>query len=228
MSPLVKAWIPNSRAILYSALLGVAPVVALAAGVAQAAHPGGGLPNGLAAAQDIRDIRPPFHIPDSWLWPAAIVGCCVLAALVVAVWRWRQRHVAAMRKLAHELALERLMEARMLLEPGQAREFSIAVSDIVRFYIEERFDIQAAHRTTLEFLRDCLTQGGGSLEPYREQLEKFLRFCDLAKFARWVLSVPEMEAMLASAIVFVTATAPPGAGPDRRVKLVSQPKAARP
>lgn len=34
-----------------------------------------------------------------------------------------------------------------------------------------------------------------------------MRSCDLAKFARWVLSVPEMEAMLASGIAFVTATA---------------------
>lgn len=202
----------------------VAPVTALIVGTAQAAPSGAGSTIPLPSAQDIRDIRPPIHIPGSWLWPAVIVGCCILAVLVIAAWRWRQRHVETMRKLAHELALEKLGDTRVLLVPEQARAFSIAVSGIIRSYIEERFNIQAAHRTTLEFLHDCLTQADGSLEPYREQLGEFLRFCDLAKFARWVLSVPEMEAMLASGIAFVIATAPAGA--DRRGKLISQPAAA--
>ena len=180
------------------------------------------LPGALAASlpvvPDIRDIHPPIHIAQSWLWMMVIVACCALAGLVVTAWRWHQRHGTALRKLANELALERLAEARSLLAPEQARAFSIAVSGIIRSYIEERFNIQAAHRTTVEFLHDCLTQSDGSLQSHREQLGEFLRFCDLAKFARWVLSVAEMEAMLASAIAFVTATAPEAA--RRRTKLV--------
>jgi HAMP domain-containing protein len=158
-------------------------------------------------AQDIRDIRPPFHIPQIGLWLAAIAGLCVVAALVMVAWRRRQRRLAALRKSAQELALERLAATRALLAPEHAGEFSIAVSGIIRSYIEEHFHIQAAHRTTLEFLRDCLTQSDGSLAQHRQQLEEFLQYSDLAKFARWVLSVPEMEAMLASGIAFISATA---------------------
>jgi hypothetical protein len=179
----------------------------LAVGVCSAATPGAASLKGLGDLQDIHDIRPPFHIPRSWFGIAVVAGCCVLAALVVVAWRWRQRRVSATRKSAHELALERLAQARALMVPEQAREFSTAVSGIIRSYIEARFDIQAAHRTTPEFLRDRLTQADGPLASHREGLEEFMRYCDLAKFARWVLSVPEMEAMLASGIIFVTATA---------------------
>jgi hypothetical protein len=194
----------------------------LAVGVCSAATPGTAPLKGPEAIQDIHDIRPPFHIPRSWFELAVIGGCCVLAALMVVAWRWRQRRVSAARKSAHELALERLGEARALMVPEQAREFSIAVSGIIRSYIEARFDIQAAHRTTPEFLRDLVTQADGPLASHREGLGEFMRYCDLAKFARWVLSVPEMEAMLASGIAFVTATASATAsGP-----LVSQPEAA--
>jgi len=163
--------------------------------------------NALPSLQDIRDIRPPFHISQEWLWLAAICGCCVLLTLGAAAWRWRHRKALALHMSAHDLALARLREAQALMLPAQARDFSIAVSGIIRTYIEQRFDIRTAHRTTPEFLRDCLSGADGLLAPHREILEVFLRHCDLAKFARWVLTVPEMEDMLASAIAFVTATA---------------------
>jgi hypothetical protein len=176
--------------------------------------------------QDIRDIRPPFHIPEIGLWLAVIAGGCIVAALLAIAWRRRQRRLAALCKSAQELALERLAATRALLAPEHAGAFSTAVSGIVRSYIEEHFKIQAAHLTTLEFLRDCLTQAAeGSLAQHRQQLEEFLQYCDLAKFARWVLSVPEMEAMLASGIAFISATAKaPSASPSTR--LAAPPEAA--
>lgn len=168
--------------------------------------------NNLVAAQDIRDIRPPFHISQGWLWLAGIVGCCLLAGLIAAVWRWRQRQQLARRTAAHELALARLRDARKFMTPEHTCAFSLAVSGIIRTYIEQRFDIRAAHRTSMEFLRDFMTETDESLEQHRERLEVFLRHCDLAKFARWILSIPEMEAMLASAIAFVNETAHPADG----------------
>jgi hypothetical protein len=41
------------------------------------------------------------------------------------------------------------------------------------------------------------------LAHHRDSLADFLRHCDLAKFARWSLSVSQMEAMLDSAKAFV-------------------------
>jgi hypothetical protein len=160
--------------------------------------------------EDIRDIRPPFHIPPGWLWLAWAATGTALAALGYGLWRWRHRLPGLRPKLPFELALEQLEAARSLMQPEHAREFSIQVSEVVRNYIEVRFATHATHRTTEEFLHDCLAESGSTLAEHRDLLAQFLHHCDLAKFARWVLSVPEMEAMLQSASSFVrtTGTAP--------------------
>jgi hypothetical protein len=82
----------------------------------------------------------------------------------------------------------------------------VAVSDIVRGYVEARFNVHATQRTTPEFLRDCLTQVGPALQAHEQSLSEFLKFCDLAKFARWSLSGGEMQGLLASARHFVEST----------------------
>jgi hypothetical protein len=158
--------------------------------------------------QDIRDIRPPYHIPPGWLWLAWVGGGLALVALGYGAWRWRHR-LGLRVKLPYEIALEQLEAARHLMQPEQARAFSIAVSEIVRDYIETGFDVRAAHRTTEEFLRDLATQSDSPLVAHQPVLADFLRHCDLAKFARWVLSLPQMEAMLQSAAAFIVATGKP-------------------
>jgi hypothetical protein len=177
--------------------------------IGSAALPSASIAGRSSATQDIHDIRPPFHIPQDWLWWAGGAGCCAAAALAVALWRWRRRRVTARHASADELALERLRQARTLSSPEHARVFSIAVSGAIRTYIEQRFNIQAGRRTTTEFLRDCVAEPGGLLAQRAEQLREFLSYCDLAKFAGWALSASEMEGMLVSGIAFVTATAKP-------------------
>jgi hypothetical protein len=162
-----------------------------------------------AMTQDIRDIRGPKHIPSPWLWPAWLAGGLALTALGYAAWRWNRRRALAAAKLPYEIALDRLEEARALMQPENAREFSITVSEIVRHYIEDRFHVGAARRTTEEFLYDLLESSDALLASHRSLLGDFLVHCDLAKFARWILSIEEMESMLQSARTFVIETAKP-------------------
>jgi hypothetical protein len=162
------------------------------------------------ATADIRDIRGPKYIPSPWLWPAWFGGALALGALGYAAWR-RSRRTLAKAKLPYEIALDQLEEARALMQPENAREFSIAVSEIVRNYIEDRFQVLAARRTTEEFLYDLLESSDALLASHRALLADFLIHCDLAKFARWILSVEEMEDMLQSARTFVIETAKPAA-----------------
>jgi hypothetical protein len=162
-----------------------------------------------AAEEDIRDIRPPIHIPYGWLWAVYVASGLGLAGLAFAAWRWHQRHGALRPKLLYELTLEQLEAARAFLEPEKAYLFSIAVSEIIRNYIEQRFQARAAHRTTEEFLHDLLTEQHAALTTYQPLLADFLEHCDLAKFARWQLSVPQMEAMHQSACTFVIETGKP-------------------
>src|ERR1035441_6587113 len=53
-----------------------------------------------------------------------------------------------------QLSDQRLGDIRPLMQPQSVREFSTAVSDIVRSYIELRFGVTATHRTTEEVLHN--------------------------------------------------------------------------
>jgi hypothetical protein len=161
-----------------------------------------------AAAEDIRDIRGPISIPYQWLWAAYLAGGLALAAALYAAWRFLRRRVVARAKTPFEIALERLEEARALMTENQVREYAFAVSEIIRVYIEKRFGEKAARRTTEEFLSDLLQQTGTPLANHRGLLEDFLQHCDLPKFARWQLSIREMESMHESAHAFILDTRP--------------------
>ena len=176
------------------------------------AKPGTGSGTGAAAPgsdEDIRDIRGPIYIMPVWLIPALIAGALLLALTGYAIWRWLRRRRAARALLPFELALQRLEHIRPLMQPQNAREFSIAVSDIVRGYIEQRFDVIATHRTTEEFLRDLLETTNAALAKHRGLLSEFLQQCDLVKFGGMSLTLQNMESLHRSARDFVLETAKP-------------------
>lgn len=154
------------------------------------------------AGEDIREIRSPRSLPNPWAWAAYAAGALALMTGAFGVWLWFRRD-RFIEKLPYELALEQLEDARRYLTAGQAREFCVAVSEIIRGYIELRFNTRAAHRTTEEFLRDLIHEKRDLLVTHRDPLAQFLQHCDMAKFALWRFSVPEMEAMLSSARSFV-------------------------
>jgi hypothetical protein len=156
-------------------------------------------------ASDIRDIRGPKAVPSPELWMMEVAGAAALAGLAYAAWRWYRR-VKLAPKTAGEIALARLEKALRLMQPETAREFSIEVSEIVRKYIEARFNVLASHQTTEEFLHGLVEPSDALLARHQELLEDFLGHCDLAKFARWVLSVEEMKTMHESARTFVLET----------------------
>jgi hypothetical protein len=174
-------------------------IIALAVGlVSVSAHAAPVTPP--APAEDIIDIRPPIHIAAPFPWLAWSAGVLFLVGVSAVAWKLRRREK---RKLAYEIALERLENTRPLMRENNAEPFSLAVSEIVRRFIEEVLPVRAAHRTTDEFLRDLIALPYLPLAQHRDSLADFLRHCDLAKFARWSLTVSQMEAMLDSAKAFV-------------------------
>ena len=163
------------------------------------------------AAEDIRDIRGPKFIFPPWLLSAVIAGAILLAFGAWGLWRWLRRRRQPRVLLPFEIALQRLEEMRALMQPDDAREFSIAVSDVVRRYIEERFSVTATHRTTEEFLHDLLESSHAPLARHRALLSEFLQQCDLVKFAGMSLTLQNMESLHHSARAFVLETAQPDA-----------------
>ena len=157
-------------------------------------------PTASPAAEDIIDIRPPIHIAAPFPWLAVSAAALGFAGISAAAWKLLRRQ---RRKLAYEIALERLENTRPLMREFDAEPFCLAVSWVVREFIEEVLFVRAMRRTTNEFLRDLAMLSYLQPDPHHDTLTNFLQHCDLAKFARWSLTVPQMEAMLSSAKDFV-------------------------
>jgi HAMP domain-containing protein len=161
------------------------------------------------AADDIRDIRGPKAVSGSWVVPAVLAGLLVVALCVWAVWRRRHRSIRPRILTLSEQTLERLEATKPLMFPVTAREFGIAASEVIRSYIEKRFDVIATQRTTEEFLQALLQSSNEALARHRALLAEFLQQCDFVKFAGASLAVSDMESLFQSARGFVLQTSEP-------------------
>jgi hypothetical protein len=166
-----------------------------------------------AAEDDIRDIRgPKAVVPGSWLVYGVLAGAFVVAVCVAyIIWRRRHREAGPRDLTLSEQTLERLEATRPLMSPPTAREFGIAASEVIRSYIEKRFDVIATQRTTEEFLQTLLQSSNEALARHRALLAEFLQQCDFVKFAGASLTVADMEALFQSARGFVLETGKPAA-----------------
>jgi hypothetical protein len=160
------------------------------------------------AAEDIRDIRGPKVLSGSWVLPAALAAAIVFAICVAYFVRAR-RHRGNQRRTPTlaERTLERLDSTRPLMRPETARAFGIAASELIRDYIEKRFNVVATQRTTEEFLQALLQSSNEALARHRSLLAEFLQQCDFVKFAGDSLAVTDMESLFQSARRFVLETA---------------------
>jgi len=161
------------------------------------------------AAEDIRDIRAPKTVPQYWVVPAVLGAAIALALCAYGIWRRRNRGAPRLNQTLAEQTLESLEGTRPLMRPATAREFGIAASEVVRIYIERRFDVSATQRTTEEFLQALLQSDNESLARHRSLLAEFLQQCDFVKFAGTQLAVTDMEFLFQSARGFVLQTGEP-------------------
>jgi hypothetical protein len=143
-------------------------------------------PATVAVTNDIRPLKPPVAVPNPWFWVFLSVSILLALAVIgaaIALWlRARARRPAVPPVPSHVRAREKLDAALLLI--GDPRAFCIAVSDAVRTYLEERFDLRAPERTTEEFLRD-LQKTSVLTSEQKLSLASFLEQCDLVKFARF-------------------------------------------
>lgn len=141
------------------------------------------------AELEIADIEDVMAVPKEpsywWIWlfvPAAFIVGFVLWFYLR---RKRVRELVRIFKPAHEIAYDRLraLVDEDLVGAGKIKEFYERISDILRHYIEHRFNLRAPERTTEEFLVELA--GSDVLEPSdKENLGEFLKHCDLVKFAK--------------------------------------------
>ena len=162
------------------------------------------LPNPAAATNaaatqeipDIRGLKDVIDIPtgNEWvLW--LFVAAAALVVAGVAAWFVRRRLARRSEELAvppppppHVVARERLQRALGLIH--EAEQFCMEVSQIIRVYLEERFNLHAPDRTTEEFLLELQSSQRLAGE-HKQLLADFLGECDMVKFAK--AEPPELE-----------------------------------
>ncbi len=161
-------------------------------------------------ATDIKDIKGPIELPSSlWIF-------VVIAILVAAIWGAialvklisKRREIKAISivpaHVAAYVALKRLKK-KDYLRQGKVREYYSELSDIIRRYIEARFELRAPEMTTEEFLLSVKKATIFSKEQIR-LLKEFLSHCDMVKFAKHKPSKKEVDESFLSAEQFIDQT----------------------
>lgn len=148
-------------------------------------------------AKGIYDIRGIADVPFSlkeWLkefWPWIVFPLLVLAALIYIILRWSKKPTPkalpkpVLARPIHELALERLdkLEADQLWQSGNIKGFYSELTDILREYIEQRFNIPALEQTTDEIIASMRRLTDFSVDQI-DRTRRLLFLSDLVKFAK--------------------------------------------
>ena len=158
---------------------------------------------------DLRLLQAPR--PLGWLWWVA-AGLVVVGLVAFVIWRRAKARKGVvvtpeMIAEAQEDALAELEKLRGMISVKNSRPYAIAVSGVVRRYIERRFGIRAPKRSTEEFLIEA--KGSALLdERHQRNLGHFLGCCDFLKFAKATAEVPELNELHEAAVRFVKDTQP--------------------
>ena len=133
------------------------------------------------------------QIVRSWPWWA---GTLLVLALAFVAWTWRSRRNATLDEGAshstdttparppHEVALEALdrLIANKAWQRGEAKEVQAEASLVLRRYLEGRFDMRAAEKTTDEVVAML---GASRVPPaWHDRLARALAQADMVKFAK--------------------------------------------
>ena len=95
-----------------------------------------------------------------------------------------------------------LQRARGEISKLTPYQFSIRVSDILRRYVVEEYQLPVTRQTSVEFL-EALAKASPFSEDERSLLGDFLNRCDLIKFARYEATTADSELLLEEATRFV-------------------------
>jgi hypothetical protein len=98
----------------------------------------------------------------------------------------------------------RELDASRLWQQGEHKAYHSRITDLLRSYIEERYQVPAMESSTDELLQELGVSPMNNEQ--RTHLENMLRLADLVKFAKAKPTPAENEQMMAGAIRFVEAT----------------------
>ena len=149
------------------------------------------------------DIAPPVDyslIPPWVIFVSSVLVLSLFGALICYGRKfWPKKQVV---RTARERALDALERVEIELERMPPYQFSIAVSDVLRRYVLEQFDLPMTRQTSIEFLNAIATTKNFS-DADKSLLTDFLDRCDLIKFARYEATTEDSRLLLDEARRFV-------------------------
>jgi len=175
-------------------------------------------------ADAINDIKTPLEEPfsvvdwvkENWPWIAGGAAILVLIILLI-IYLTKKKPAAIVEEVKpiippHVIAIERLesLNRQKLWQDGKTKQYHSEISEIVRHYIEERYQVNALEETTTEIMHGLRLHGIDSL--IMTKLNQTFVLADLVKFAKEKPIASENEMSMNNAMEFVNAT-----------KLIEQP-----
>lgn len=167
----------------------------------------------------IYDIKQPFNVSYSWRdwirdnWPWVVfplLAAILVAGMIYYIKKRPKKQVvvkpAGPAKPAHVIALDKLYALRdqKLWQQEQTKLYHSELSDVVREYIERRYQVNASEQTTDEILSSLRYRD--IAEENRNQLRQILILADLVKFAKERPLPSDNEESMNNAINFVMKT----------------------
>lgn len=159
--------------------------------------------NVFLAAADIHEIAPPVDyslVPPWVIYSAVALGLIILG--LVGWWIWKRSQRPKPVRSARDRALDALDRIGDQMETLSPYQFSIAVSDILRGYVTEQYQLPVTRQTSVEFLAILAKSSPFSPEE-SSLLQDFLERCDLIKFARYDATPDDSRRLLEEAVQFV-------------------------
>lgn len=160
-------------------------------------------------------VKPPVKMPVTFaeilpylLW--TLLGLVIIAAAIYVIIRWKKNksllpqkpklppHVVAINEL------ERIRE-KNLWQSGKVKQYYTEITDVVRQYLNERYNVNAMEMTTDEIL-DVMQYLINRKSKGYEMLGEILKLSDLVKFAKWNPTTGENQITYDNAYYFVEST----------------------
>ena len=173
---------------------------------------------------DIKDVKQPIRIPLDWkiilLW-ILIIGL-VIAAAIYFYRKYKKKHEGIVEKKvvkipAHLKALSALreLESENLWQKGMIKEYHSRITEIIRKYFDERFNLHAMELTTNEVMDLLRTKNEAQV--IFDITNDFLNNADLVKFAKFQPMSSINEEMMKQAFSIVNKTVPKVEEPKEEV-----------
>ncbi len=166
------------------------------------------------AEEDIKDVKAPLTIPMDWKFIAVIIliGLIILAAIIYFYKKYKNKKsgIVVEKKVVvlppHINALSSLdrLEEKQLWQKGMIKEYHSEITEIIRKYFEERFNLPALELTTSEAVNELRKREDTKI--ILDTTNNFLNNADLVKFAKFKPLVEVNQEMMNQARDIVNKT----------------------